>query len=976
MIRSRLIEQDCSDTNQINLQYNLAISKIARWDFPVYWPSILEDLVNNVEFMQKNCSLDTNFFRIENSLIALHYSIKTSCGRVLATERNAFKAFSASFIPKISNWYKSYIYLFFENQSYNPRFLVPAIYCMKIIKRLFAFGISNPENNPDCLLLYDLIFESLSQFYNFFSNSSTPNDIDNITKLSLKLIVSIGKFYIEVSKFSPTSFVLMEKTVSVMQWYGNILVSNEADTPPFFQYNPLLEGYDLTPNKIHLQSMLLFKAIVRNLAFETDYESQNENSPATICNNIIAKVFFNDDFVSLLINAMITKYMVLSNKDIDKWEFEPEEWIIEEESDNWLIDIRACSEKLFTELFMDKKEILLPQLLSNLGNTSELSIQKKDALYTAVGLCAFELSKSINFTEWLQSHLINDIKQSYAGSEIIRRRIVWLIGKWVTNGLVPDNLALCYEIILQCLSENETSIVVKLSSVVSLNECFNDWNFDPNDLAQYSEIIVKQLVSLLKNPLISESKPIVINCLSMFIERMRSSIKPVLGLLIEAVPIIWEDIASDTNANGEINNPNSIKSVIDLTTNLVNSSGVESQHLNNFVCPMITFSCCNSPVQVFLQERGLELWMASLKQCEFLSSDLASLFGLVCQLIGSDNSEFMSEYFSILQSYFYLHLPFFVFEQNKENLLNIKNSNEISSVDVINRITVGFQELVLNITGHLVSNSYNSKFFCSMINMLDALFLSINTADRVDFMKFFELLKISNFIANIYGICQSGSKYSPIVMSYAAALLARLILISGDNIGDFVRVLASIIGQSDFDIVLKDLCHILLNNYDMLVYQKHRKLVCLALSILVSTTSISVLNHLSSIISVVWIDFQASSGNSRDYANTSDDPKKRMLLNKPIGISWDKGVDKLNSELDVYDDDCEESSTSQETIRKHYFANNDFVAKVNELLFIKARFSANRLKYSDEELVKLTFGDLSEELAMENLNFIKSLPDV
>ncbi|OLY82320.1 Importin-11 [Smittium mucronatum] len=798
-----------------------------------------------------------------------------------------------------------------------------------------------------------------------------------------KVILSLGKFYLEFSKYNPTSFILIERTTFVMQWYGNLLVSPKENIPAPFQFDSIFDDTELICNKIHLQSLLLFKTVVRNLSFESDSNSESENSSSNICSQIVNSKILNNEFLLLLINAIITKYMVLSERDIEKWNEEPEEWIIEEESDNWTIDVRSCSEKLFSELFMDRKELLLPHLLSNLENASEFSVQKKDALYTVAGLCAFEFSRSINFGEWLKIRLINDINQSYEGSEIIRRRVVWLIGKWVSNGLVSEYLGMCYEILLQCLSESEKSLVVKLSAVISINECFNDWSFDPDELVQYNEVLVRQLIQLLKNPIVLESKPLIIDCLSTFIERMRFSVKSVLPLLSEVVPSIWEDIINDvkiTSTSGETNNPNSLKSLIDLTTNLVNSSGSDSVHLYNFVCPIIYYSCSPSPAQVYLQEHGVELWMATLAQSKCLTVDLVNLFGLVCKLVGGDNSEFMTQYFSILESYFFLQLPLFVFESDSRDLLNYENYMELSTSGVINNAFNGFEELISNFSFHFTSNSYNSKFFSSLISTLDYMFLSINYSKAIDKDKLVNILRTNNFLITILSICQENSNHSPITRSYAAALLARLIFIFGRNVNLLCELL-SLLNREEQppQFYCEDMTKVLLNNYDMLVYQKQRKLVCLALSDLVSLADPLVLQFLSNIILNVWLDFRENpSGNEQDniYENKSDDPKKRMLLNRHIGNIWDKGLDHLTDSIKDAEFDSELGFISAESSRRLQFVSSDAAATTNALLYIKGSIQSCQSKFTDLQIQEFIIGDLDSDCAVNNLNFIKGLANI
>ena len=69
--------------------------------------------------------------------------------------------------------------------------------------------------------------------------------------------------------------------------------------------------------------------------------------------------------------------------------------------------LQPCTECLFLSLFHEYQTILTPSLISMLNESMALippndmsRIIKKDALYNAIGLAAFELFDEVDFDRW------------------------------------------------------------------------------------------------------------------------------------------------------------------------------------------------------------------------------------------------------------------------------------------------------------------------------------------------------------------------------------------------------------------------------------------------------------------------------------------------------------------------------------------------------------------------------------------------
>ncbi len=135
---------------------------------------------------------------------------------------------------------------------------------------------------------------------------------------------------------------------------------------------------------------------------------------------------------------LIENYLLLSQDDLHLWETNPEEFgklspflqsfyrsyisltnivfeitAIEEGGEAWKYSLRPCTECLFLSLFHEYQSVLTPSLLAMLNDSMGLippndmsRIIKKDALYNAIGLAAFELFDEVDFDRWFSQVVV------------------------------------------------------------------------------------------------------------------------------------------------------------------------------------------------------------------------------------------------------------------------------------------------------------------------------------------------------------------------------------------------------------------------------------------------------------------------------------------------------------------------------------------------------------------------------------------
>lgn len=158
------------------------------------------------------------------------------------------------------------------------------------------------------------------------------------------------------------------------------------------------------------------------------------------CREIIEKEFMTPETTNRLAEILITKYMRLSEADLEEWDSSPEEWALEEEADSWKYQLRPCAEKVFMDLLSSQRVRLSPLLVQLAGTTPSkqskfyhalrhasialrltrsflmrigmTDLILKDSIYCAIGLGSHDLYGAVDFDSWLSGQLSQEVQNA------------------------------------------------------------------------------------------------------------------------------------------------------------------------------------------------------------------------------------------------------------------------------------------------------------------------------------------------------------------------------------------------------------------------------------------------------------------------------------------------------------------------------------------------------------------------------------
>ncbi|KFV18688.1 Importin-11, partial [Tauraco erythrolophus] len=742
---------------QIATQISVLIAKVARVDCPRQWPELIPTLLESVKVQDD--------LRQHRALLTFYHVTKTLASKRLAADRKLFYdlasgiySFACSLWNHHTDTFLQQIYTGDEAAAANS--LERTLLSLKVLRKLTVHGFVEPHWSVEVMSFLNAAFERLKQFLEC-SRSIRPESIcrDRLEKT----IILFTKVLLDFLDQHPFSFTpLIQRSLEFAVSY----VFTEA-------------GEGIVFERFIVQCMNLIKMIVKNYAYKPS-KNIEDSSPETLEAHKIKTAFFT--------------YPTLMEK-LTMWEEDPEGFTVEETGgDSWKYSLRPCTEVLFIDIFHEYNQTLTPVLLemvhslqgsTNMEDTSAILI--KDAVYNAVGLAAYELFDSVDFDQWFKNQLLAELQVSHSRYKPIRRRVIWLIGQWISVKFKSDLRPMLYEAIRNLLQDQDLVVRIETATTLKLNilllqRCsINDFEFRTEQFLPYLESMFTLLFQLLQEVTQCDTKMHVLHVLSCVIERVNMQIRPYVECLVQYLPLLWKQSEEH----------NMLRCAI-LTTliHLVQGLGADSKNLYPFLLPVIQLSTdVSQPPHVYLLEDGLELWLVTLENSPCLTPELLRIF------------------------------------QNMSALLELSSENVKNCFKIINAYIF------------LSSSEFLQMYASDLCRSFCELLKDITTEGQVQVLKVVEnILKVNPVLGpqmfqpllpSIFRGIIDGERY-PVVMSTYLGIMGRVLLQNASFFSLLLSQMACELGQ-ELDQILGNMIEMWVDRMDNITQPERRKLSALAL---------------------------------------------------------------------------------------------------------------------------------------------------
>uniref|UniRef100_A0A8C9X0X8 Importin-11 n=1 Tax=Sander lucioperca TaxID=283035 RepID=A0A8C9X0X8_SANLU len=723
-LRAGLITNFNEPVNQIATQIAVLIAKVARLDCPRQWPELIPILLESVK--------GQDGLQQHRALLTFYHVTKTLASKRLAQDRRLFQdlasgiySFACSLWSHHTDCFLQQIYARDEAGALSS--LERTLLSLKVLRKLTVFGFQEPQQNMEVMLL-------------------------------------------DFLEYHPCAFIP--------------LIQRSLEFAVSYLFTPAGEG--VTFERFIVQCMNLIKIIVKNDAYKPS-KNLDDSKPESLEAHKIKTAFFTHPTLTEIGRRLVSHYFLLTEEELAMWEEDPESF-----GNGTSPDTQPCTEVLFLDIFHNYNQTLIPVLLDMVQNlqgqdTVDANILLHSDIYNAVGLAAYELFDNVDFDQWFKNQLLGELQVGHHRYKLIRRRVIWLIGQWISVKFKSDLRPLLYEVILSLMQDPD--LVVRQLKTPS---CFCKLLiFRTEQFLPYLESIFGLLFQLLQQVTECDTKMQVLHVISCVIERVNIQIRPYVGCLVQYLPLLWKQSEEH----------NMLRCAI-LTTliHLVQGLGAESKNLYPFLLPVIQLSTdVSQPPHVYLLEDGLELWLVTLENSPAITPELLRIFQNMSALLEL-SSENLRTCFQIVNAYLYLSATDFL--QNYAESL--------------------------------------CRAFCNLLK-------DITNEGQVQVLKVVEIaLKVSPILGahmfqpllpHVFRGIVDGERY-PVVMSTYLGIMGRILLQNSSFFSSLLTQMASECSQK-MDQLLGSVIEMWVDRMDNITQPERRKLSSLALlSLLPSDNSV------------------------------------------------------------------------------------------------------------------------------------------
>ncbi|XP_048255112.1 importin-11-like [Haliotis rufescens] len=614
LIRKQLISNFNEPVPQVATQVSVLTAKVARLDCPRGWPELIPTVLQAVRCNDQLVQ--------ERALLTLHHVTKMLASKRLAADRKMFEDVTKEIFGYVLSLWNGHLSHFLQLAgSHDEGMMVAVDRCiltLKILRKQTAFGFRELHTNPESVNFLGSIFPHLEAMLDCRRSLWGHH---SVVEKCERVIVTLTKILLDVLTMHPNSFLgYIKTTLQFVVKYN------------FTEKGLLFERFAV--NCFNLMKGILFSETYKPRKSVQEQETVSQISMEA---HLMVKEFFTFQMLAEICRRLVLQYFLLTTDDLTTWDADAEEFCQEEGGDSFKYSLRPCTEVLFLTIFKEFRLSLTPILMEMVQSIhgpcdpdSLEAILKKDAIYNAVGLASYDLYDDIDFDNWFSSTLLGELRVKNDSYRIVRKRVIWLIGQWVSVKLSVKLRPTLYEAILSVL-RTEEDLAVRLEAAATLRSAVDDFEFNPEQLLPYVEPLFSHLFQLLTHVRECDTKMHVLHVFSFVIERMGAMIRPYTAALLQYLPGLWQESADHNMLRCAI---------LSTLIHLVQGFGSMCTNFHDFLLPVIHLSTdVTQDPHVYLLEDGLDLWLMTLHHSPLLTEGLLKLFNNMPSLLelGTEN---------------------------------------------------------------------------------------------------------------------------------------------------------------------------------------------------------------------------------------------------------------------------------------------------------------------------------------------------
>ena len=315
--------------------------------------------------------------------MVLLYTIKElSTGRLLrirehlqAAAPEILQVLGNIYVEKVNSW-KMFLDVGGDDEGGALDSIEQSLLALRILRRLIIAGYDFPNRHGEVQEFWKIIGAHLEGMLTLVLRELGSINL-TVKHLIEKHLVQIAKLHLEMVRTHPSGFALLSNSTDLARSYWRLIFrfSKSFGSQTLIPFTRIGNDGDADEEegsieeKMSLKGLLLLRGCVKmvfNPAQSFKYQQAQDKAEKKNSVDLMRDDLLTQEFVCEIMETLITRFFVFRSRDLRDWEEEPEEWERREEGDGdiWEFSIRSCSEKLFLDLVIHFKDLLVQPLLN------------------------------------------------------------------------------------------------------------------------------------------------------------------------------------------------------------------------------------------------------------------------------------------------------------------------------------------------------------------------------------------------------------------------------------------------------------------------------------------------------------------------------------------------------------------------------------------------------------------------------------
>ena len=269
-----------------------------------------------------------------------------------------------------------------------------SLLALRVLRRLVIAGYEFPNRHKEVQEFWRILGSHFGEMLAFVTQLGHALQGEVRAHVE-KHLVQISKFHLQMMRQHSAAFIQLPDSVELVKAYWGLLVSfgetfgsQTAVVSTKGGANVDFDDQD-TPymEKICLKALLLLRACVHllyNPVRSFKYQHEEDKAEKQQALEVMKHELLTESQIREMMETLVTRFFVFRPRDLREWEEEPGEWERREEGegDVWEFSIRSCAEKLFLDIVINNKDLLIQPLLNVFYTVASMCISSMSMTFT------------------------------------------------------------------------------------------------------------------------------------------------------------------------------------------------------------------------------------------------------------------------------------------------------------------------------------------------------------------------------------------------------------------------------------------------------------------------------------------------------------------------------------------------------------------------------------------------------------------